>query len=154
MKTRTLALILILILAVLIIAGSCATTSNPDKMVLERFCGTWANQGYETTPDEPMKPQAKYIINQDGTFVWYQYLVQTGPTGVGTYTVEKRWKDAVGNNLYHVKVYEVIAEVTQYELWKIDKYASVWERNMSSIDYPDAIDPTDKQSYYRIYYRY
>jgi len=155
MKTKTLVLFGILCLAALIILGSCVTTTNPDKLVFERFCGTWANQDYETTPEEPAKDYiAKYIINSDGTAVGYRHLVQTGPTSVALYTVEKRWKDTDGNSFYHVKVYKPLDYVTQYEIWKIDKYTSVWELNFSSVDYPEAIDPKDKHSEYHIYYRY
>jgi hypothetical protein len=157
MKARILMLFCILCLAVLIILGSCATMKSPDKMTYERFVGTWANKNYEQTGGfntEVSYHHAKYIVNPDGTFMWHEYLDQTGLTAVGTYTVEKRWKDADGNNLYHVKVYEVLNQVTLYELWKIDKYASVWECNSSNIDYPDEIDPSDYHSDYRIFYRY
>ena len=148
MKSKPLVLLSILFFAVLIVLGSCATSQNPDKMVFEKFCGTWANQDYEG------RPRAKYIINPDGTLVWYHYLVKTGPTAVGTYTVERRWKDDDGNSFYYVKVYKVTSDLTLYELWKIDKYTSVWEQQYSNIDYPDAIDPKDKHTDYRIYYRY
>lgn len=153
MKTRTIVSILILVLAIMVIAGSCTTMKSPDKMVYERFCGTWANQDYEPKPGM-VSPMAKVILNPDGTFVYYQYLIQTGPNAVGTYTVEKRWKDADGNSFYHVETYSPLSTVTQYELWKIDKYAAVFEFNYSNIDYPEAIDPKDKRSTYRIYYRY
>ena len=154
MKTKTVVLFCIFCLAALIVLGSCATTSNPDKMVFERFCGTWANEGYEPTSEEPTKPYAKWIINPDGTIVGYRYLVQTGPTALALYTVEKRQKDADGNSFYHVKFYSVLTSVTQFELWKIDKYTSVLETDFSTIDYPEAIDPKDKHSVYHIYYRY
>ena len=157
MKTKTMMFFCILCLAVLIILGSCATSQNPNKMVFERFCGTWANKDYEPTAGmmaDVSYHYAKYIVNPDGTFLWYKYLDETERTAVGTYTVEKRWKDADGNNFYHVKVFEVLNQVTLYELWKIDKYASVWECNSTNIDYPDAIDPKDKHTDYRIFYRY
>ena len=158
MKTRTFVSIMILVLAVLVIAGSCATMKSPDKMTYERFCGTWANKDYE--PKAGLSTEItsyrfmKYIINPDGTLIWYQYLDGAGPTPVGSYTVEKRWRDANGNSYYHVKVYEVLASMFAYELWKIDKYNLVWECNSSNIDYPDKIDPSDLHSQYRIFYRY
>ena len=128
MKMKTLMLFCILCLVVLIILGSCATMKSPDKMTYERFCGTWANKDYE--PTAGFKPgvafhYAKYIVNPDGTFLWYNYLDDAGLTAVGTYTVEKRWKDANSNSFYHVKVYEPLNDVTLYELWEIDKYNSV-----------------------------
>ena len=157
MKARTFVSIIILVVVVLFVIGNCATTNNPDKMVFERFCGTWANKNYEPTAGfktEVSYHFAKYIVNPDGTFLWYHYLDQTGLTAVGTYIVEKRWKDVDGNSFYHVKVYEPLNNVTLYELWKIDKYASVWECNSSNIRYLDAIDPSDFHTVYRIFYRY
>ncbi len=86
--------------------------------------------------------------------MWYGYLAETTLPQAGTYTVEKRWKDADGNNFYHVQVYEVVNMVTLYELWKINKYNSDWECNSSNIDYPDSINPSDFHTEYRIYYHY
>ena len=155
MKTRTLISGCILCVVVLIILGSCATTQNPDKMVFERFCGTWANEAYEPEPGLTKPWPAKLILNPDGTFVGYQYLIQTGPTTVGSYTVEKRWTDSNGNSWYHVKVtWPTESGTTQYELWKIDMYNSVLEVNWSNIDYPAAIDPKDMHSVYIRLYRY
>ena len=130
---------------------------SPDKLTYERFCGTWGNKNYEPAAGyktEVSFKYAKYIVNPDGTFLWYEYIDETGPMAVGTYIVEKRWKDANGNSFYHVKVYEPLNDVTLYELWKVDKYNSVWECDSSNIDYPDEIDPSDYHTVYRIFYRY
>ena len=112
MKTRTLIVGCILCVVVLIILGSCATTQNPDKMVFERFCGTWANENYEAKPGEGGRP-VKIILNPDGTFVYYDRLIKTGPTTGGLYNVEKRWTDSAGHIWYHVKVYLNILGTTQ-----------------------------------------
>ena len=149
MKIKTLVLMSILCLAVLIIFGSCATMKSPDKLTYDRFCGTWANQKYEGKGGDP---RAKTVLNPDGTYVGYQYLVQTGPAAVGKYTVEKRWVDDEGNYYYHVLAYSPLIDVTKYELWKINNYNSVWESNQSNSDFPVEIDP--KGLKYRIYYRY
>ena len=154
MKTRTLMFFCILCLPALIVIGSCATTQNPDKMVFERFCGTWANEAYEPEPGSSEPSLAKWIVNPDGTFTGYEYLIETGPAVVGFYTVEKRWTDSDGNSFYHVKVYVVITDGTRYELWRIDKYNAVWEVQWSNIDYPAKIDPKDKHSSYHIHYRF
>jgi len=152
MKTKTLMLFCFLCLAVLIILGSCATMKSPDKMTYERFCGIWVNEDYEPTPGV-MPPPAKFTMNPDGTYLNYQYIMQSGPTGVGYYTVEKRWTDSDGNSWYHVITDAFFRDIT-YELWRIDKYNSVFEFSFSHNDYPDAIDPKDKHSTYRIYYRF
>ena len=116
MRTRMLMLIYIFCLAILIILGSCATSQNPDKMVFERFCGTWANEAYEPEPgtSKPMFPRV--IINPDGTMLAYQNLHETDYTLRGSYIVEKRWKDMEGNSFYHVIVHIVLIDGTRYEL--------------------------------------
>lgn len=153
MRPKALVFICILCTAVVLILGSCATMRSPDKMTYERFCGTWANQDYEPKPGT-LQPYAKWIINPDGTFVSYSYLVQTGPAAAGTYVVEKRWTDSLGNSFYHVKAYFYENDSTWYELCKIDNHNAVFECNYSNIDYPAAIDPKDMHSSYEIYYRY
>ena len=154
MKTKTFVLLSILCSAVLIILGSCTTSQNPDKMVFERFCGTWANEAYEPEAgtSKPMFPRV--IINPDGTMVAYQNLYETDSTLLGSYTVVKRWRDLEGNSFYHVIVHIVLTDGTRYELWRIDKYNAVWEVQWSNIDYPEKIDPKDLHSNYHIHYRY
>ena len=99
-------------------------------------------------------PFAKWILNPDGTLVMYEFLIQTGPTHIKSYIVEKRWADIEGNNFYHVKAHDVLHQVTQYELWRLNKYNSVLEIQYIYNEYPTKIDPTDMHSDYLIYYRY
>jgi hypothetical protein len=153
MKAKTFTLLFILSSSVLIILGSCATMKSPDKLTYERFCGIWVNEDYEPKPGE-LKPFAKFTMNPDGTYISYQFVMQSGPTGVGTYTVKKRWTDSDGNSYYLVKTWSHLSGVTNYELWRIDKYNSIFEFNYSNNEYPEAIDPKAKHSTYRIYYRF
>ena len=153
MNIKMLILFIILCLVALIILGSCATMKSPDRLTYERFCGTWVNEAYGPKPGKG-SPGAKLTMNPDGTWLNYLSILQSGPTYVGIYTVEKRWTDSNGNYYYHVKTYSYMTEVTQYELWRIDKYNAVFEYNQSNIEYPEAIDPKDKRSTYRIYYRF
>ena len=154
MKTRTLISGCILCVVVLIILGSCATTQNPDKMVFERFCGTWANENYSQVSDLG----AKRIYNPDGTFLVYMDVLDIGVVGtafVGTYTVEKRWTDSEGNSWYNVIAYFKLTDVgTENLLFKLDKYNAVLEVEYSNIDFPTEIDKKDKHTTYGIYYRY
>ena len=154
MKTKTLVLFSILCLAALIILGSCVTSQNPDKMVFERFCGVWANDAYEPKPGNYPPAYPKYIINPDGKFMGYPTMLETGPTMVGSYTVEERWTDEKGNSWYHIIITKTLSPAPQYELWKLDKYNSFLEINWSISGYPTKIDPKDKHSTYLILYRY
>jgi len=154
MKTRTLMFFSILCLAALIVIGSCATTQNPDKMVFERFCGTWANENYSRVSGLG----AKWIYNPDGTFLSYSDVLDIGVGGtayVGTYTVEKRWTDSEGNSWYNVIAYFQLKDMaTWYLLFKLDKYNAVLEVEYSNIDFPTEIDKKDSHTTYGIYYRY
>ena len=71
MKTRMLVSILIIILAVLIIAGSCATRRKAisDEDFMEAWSGTWINTDY----GEKRNPQKK-VYYSDGRWEEY-YLV-------------------------------------------------------------------------------
>ncbi len=153
MKTRTYVLFYIFALAVMVIAGSCATTHNPDKMVFKRFCGTWANTAY-AKGTEDFRPVAKIIFNPDGTWLRYTEMDYAGPAIFGYYTVEKRWTDSEGNSWYLIETYMTQTQRTFYELSKLDKSNSVWEIQSSNIDYPTEINPNDWHSQYRIYFRY
>jgi len=156
MKTRTLVFFCVLCLAVLIILGSCSTMKSPDKMTYERFCGTWANEDYEPKPGLTTPSFAKWIFNPDGTFLGYRHLIETGPTEIGTYIVEKRWADSDNNSWYHIKTYWPLSGQGsyRYELWKLDKNNAVLEMNTSNNDYPSEIDPKDFHTQYTIFYRF
>ena len=155
MKTRTFVSILILVLAVMVIAGSCATMKSPDNLTYERFCGTWANDNYS---GKLIFIGAKIIFNPDGTFVGYNTILETGTAGTtnyGNYIVEKRWIDSEGHSWYNMKVdWWVEGFGPLYILCKLNKGNSVFEGVLSSIDFPTEIDPKDKHTDYYIYYRY
>jgi hypothetical protein len=141
-----------LVVVTVVMIGSCATSQNPDKMVFERFCGTWANQDYQPKPAVMGPPPfAKWILNPDGTMVMYEFLIQTRPTHIKSYTVEKRWADSEDNHFYHMKAYDVLHQVTQYELWRLSKYNAVLEVQYIYNDYSAKIDLEEKHSDYIIY---
>ena len=151
MKIKTFVSISILVLAVMVIAGSCATMKSPDKMVYERFCGTWVNTEYEGKDE----PSVKLIYNPDGTMTYYSHLHDTSTYGRVSYTVEKRWTDSEGNSWYHIKeTWPIETTGTGYLLVKLDKYNTILEYNYSGTDCPAEVGPKVKLSDYRIYYRY
>ena len=96
MKTRTYVSILILVLAVLIIAGSCATgkkayTAKED----EELYGTWINPDYNEG-----KHSAKFIFKPDGTFEGYAKTDSTHYYYFGEYIIADKWADSEGNLWY------------------------------------------------------
>jgi hypothetical protein len=123
-----------------------------EKMTYEKFCGTWVNTEYEGRAGDP---PVKRIFNPDGTATAYSNLHNTFTYWRLTYTVEKRWTDSEGNSWYHVKeAWSTGGTARGYMLFKLDKYNTILELNLSGTKYPDAIDPKDWHSDYRIYYRY
>ena len=145
MKIRTLVSILILVLGVLIITGSCATGEKAVKAPVESVYGVWANLDYNTAPYT-----AKFKIRPDGiievashTEIEYQQYYEAA------FTIVDSWMDSDGNKYYKVDVVRGIND--RYELWRINETDSVFEFVWSQIEYPFEIDPNHYN--YRVYYR-
>ena len=141
MKTRTLVSILILVLAVLIIAGSCTTGKKAVKAPIESIYGAWANPDYNTS-----RPPAKQIFRPDGTFIDYTHTDITIYHGPYEYTIQESWIDSDGNKYYKVDII-VLGMDIWYELWRINKADTVLERVRSNIEYPSEIDPNHLNYY-------
>ena len=146
MKTKTLVSILILILAVLIVVGSCATGKKAVKAPIESVYGAWANPDYNTRSDF----FAKLKIRPDGiievsshTELEYQQFKER------TFTIIESWMESDGNKYYKVDL--VRGMETWYGLWRINETDTVLEYVRSNIEYPTEIDLTDE--WYMIYYR-
>ena len=95
MKTRRLVLILILVLAVLIIAGSCATKRSAisDEELLKAFTGTWINEDYKY---EWWRVE-KIVLFTDGTWERYSNVDSEEVFCKGINNVLDKWKDSNGN---------------------------------------------------------
>ncbi len=146
MKSKTLISVLILIMAVLGITGSCATGKKAVKAPIELVYGTWANLDYNTRNAF----YAKAKIRPDGiievashTENEYHHFDDI------TFTIIESWMDSDGNKYYKVDLVQGIN--TWYELWRINETDSVLEYIKSNIDYPTKIDPEHMN--YRILYR-
>ncbi len=146
MKFRTLVSILILVLGVLIIIGSCATGKKAVKAPIEPLYGTWANPDYNTKGGF----YAKVKVRPDGiieaaihTELEYQKYDEA------TFTLIDSWMDSDGNKYYKMDLVRGIN--TWYELWRINETDSVFEWVWSQIEYPSEIDPNHPN--YRILYR-
>ncbi len=95
MQTRTFISILILVLAVLIIAASCATRKKAisDTDFFEAYSGTWINKDYSGGRDEPIK----VIHFRDGS--WEEYVLRTFARWPGRweeykYVTREHWWDS------------------------------------------------------------
>jgi hypothetical protein len=153
MRARKLVLNLILVLAVLIIVGNCATskkvlsTDNNDELV-----GTWVNPEYENR----VKVSPKIIFTVDGTILYYGSIDDKGAPLEGKITeIGEKWMERDGSIFY--KFIEKIERygITNYTLLELSPDRSFIELvfRANPREYPSEIDPENSKLYYRIYYR-
>jgi hypothetical protein len=147
MKTRSLVSILILVLALLIVVGSCATgkkayVAKED----EELFGTWINPDYDAS-----WIHAKIVVKPDGTWSEYKMSYDDKPLLKGEYTINDKWTDSDGYNFY--KIILTAHYMPYYILSKIDKTGNVYEDLWSTVEMPSEFDPDNKLYIYRIYYR-
>ena len=94
MKTRTLISSVILIMAILLIVGSCATGKKAisDEDFLEVFSGTWINTD--------IRINQKKINYHDGTWEMYGKVNNTIPIFTGKEIILEKWVDSKGTIWY------------------------------------------------------
>jgi len=154
MKTRTLASIMILVLAVLIIAGSCATGKKAYvAQEDEELYGTWVNKEYND-----WHYHAKHVINADGTI--FLYPTDNSPRLIeeDKYIITDKWHDSEGNIWYKAIItYQVQKSIEKttptYVLAKISNSGNILETVKSGVDYPTELSPDALQYKYEILYR-
>ena len=149
MKTRTLISILILVFAVLIIAGSCATTKKAisEEDFFEAWSGTWINKDYGGD-------YQKIITYPDGTFENYGKIPSTKPGTWGKMTIIEKWVDPKGNVWYRSQFENFYFGRKGYEMGKISDSGNTLEIIWAGEDYPIEEWKPDKFEYnYEIYYR-
>jgi len=150
MKTRTYVSILILVFAVLITVGSCATsrkTMVESESILSILTGTWVNHEYDDV-DFSAK-----TVAFDGSYDLFAEVDDTRRTYWGQYTISEAWIDSTGTYWYKATFDESWTEVVYYELGKIDSTKSVWEWIYYSAGFPDEWEPENSRYIYRIFYR-
>ena len=132
-------------MAVLIIAGSCATGKKAVTAPIESAYGTWENPDYNAVDS-----YAKAILRPDGTLVLFTHTeLPIHVCDEGTFTIIESWMDSDGNKYYKVDL--VIGIMDWYELWRINETDTVFEYIYSNIDYPIEMDP--ENAAYQIYSR-
>ena len=103
MKTRTFVSISILVLAALIVVGSCATRKKAisEEDFLEAFSGIWINTDYEYKGDYGI--MQKVVWYPDGRFELYSLITHEVPAAYGKYELTEMWKDSNGDIWYTLK---------------------------------------------------
>lgn len=156
-------LILILVIAVLIITGSCATGKKiiSTNKAMRQFEGVYVNTEYSGYAD--LHPQ-KRIISSDGKMEIYTKVSRGSPTFKAEYMIEESWSDSTGIIYSTVIVKWTPTSNTSRELWKLNKKRNTFEVNFNlysiyedvSQKYPNKIDPNSEtfpKSIYSIWYR-
>ena len=160
MKTRTLVSISILVFAVLIFVGSCATGKKSVKeneiympVSNEEIFGTWVNTNDPGDPGSPLNQ--KKVITHWGYFEFFSRVDSTSPSWKGTQFLVDKWTDSEGNIWY--KEYRMesfhYGASRRFCLDKISNNGNTYEFIWSSFDFPteDQMNPDGPN--YCIYYR-
>ena len=132
MKTRTFVSIMILVLAILIIAGSCA----PDKManISKDFeiHGAWVNPDYNKTG-----MPAKVIFWPNGKMDWYNRETDTLVVFPTVFVITNKWIESE-ENIWYTLIFKVGAgaEDWKYMSAKISDSGKTLEWASSPADYP------------------
>ena len=150
MKTSLFISTMIIVITVLIIAGSFATGQDAYMVKEdEELFGTWINTEYDET-----LLMSKVVIEPDGS--WDEYKMSSGDEKYFKceYTVKEKWTDSDGNTLYKIIIKSIGSDyVPYYVISKINKTGDVYEDLVSNLDMPEEFDPDDMLLHYRIYYR-
>ena len=146
MKSRTLILVA-LIMAVLIIAGSCAK-EKPDYISKEyEIYGTWVNPEYEKQGS-----YQKVVFHPHGKIDFYPAIDSTKSLVHGEFVITNKWTDSDGNVSYTIiSRFDWDPLSWYYGLTKISNSGKTSERQRSISDYPSEFDTSNAN--YRIYYR-
>jgi hypothetical protein len=159
MKTRMLVSILILVLAVMIIAGSCATTKKAisEEDAMKVFEGVYVNTEYS---GQSYTPPQKVVITADRRFEDWALATNEYPSWKAEYKVAESWIDSKGNTYCTVDMRYSHGDRTK-ELWKLDKSGKILEVNFQITvrgEYPKIIDSNPDPTiiptlHYCIWYR-
>jgi hypothetical protein len=151
MNARMLRLILILVSALLIIVGSCATRkiAISDEDLTKAYTGTWINKEY----DASSFIVAKIIYFPDGTWKRYKGVEDKYPFDKGENTITEKWIDSNGD-IWFECTWESNIFGGGHQLTKISNSGNTLEE--LSILYGRRVekwDPNDLNYNYKIYYR-
>jgi hypothetical protein len=140
MKTRTVVSILILILAVLIVVGSCATGKKAqmaEEDLFKKLSGTWVNTEYLGTWEFY---EQKLVVYPDGKHEYYPLTTDTNPTRQGYFlTITEAWTDSAGV-IWYKAIFK--GPGTFYVLGKISDSGNTWEWISDGIEKPTEWDTT------------
>jgi hypothetical protein len=122
MKTGRFVSILLLVLAVLYVVGSCATKHMviSDEDFFELYSGTWVNPDYRWDT-------AKRVIKPDSTWEHYIDVDKQTYACYGHDTIMEKWTDSEGN-IWYKALWECIPhQLKGYVYGKISESGNIHE---------------------------
>ena len=152
MKTRTFVSIVILVLAVLVIIGSCATKRK--AIAEEDFFKTWSGTWINTELKGATGFEQKIITYPDGTWKNYTLAIDTSTQCEGVNTFTAMETDSEGN-IWYISKWKCLSHGTEtFQTGKISDSGKTFEfiLNYKALDIEEW-DPEDIRYTYRIYYR-
>jgi hypothetical protein len=154
MKTRTLLSTLIFVLAVMVIAGSCATQKKASYekgfYIPTRddvIHGIWINMDYSGDAFQAQK----IVMSHWGYYEIYPLVENLTASSTGTFILVDKWIDTEGNTWY--KDYVRNASRVMFELDKISNNGTIWEYVYYSQAFPTEEQMNPDGPNYHIYYR-
>ncbi len=144
-KNRTLILVF-LIMAVLFIAGSCATGKKAVTVPIEPLLVTWVNQEYNKTGTS----WPKIIFKPDGTWATFGHTDITEGLE-GPFTIIDSWIDSDRNKYYKIDAFLPSYGGTRHILCRLNETDTIFEMIWSNAEYPTEIEPEHPR--YIILYR-
>ncbi len=148
MKREDLFIYASVVLSLFLLLSGCAVWKNNHKIYSEECFGVWVNSSYNNNE----KRAAKIIYNPDMTWTAYKTDSSFYPGWRGTISVIKKWRDRQGNVWYKITTNQIGLDIIVYELWKINKSATIIEGAWGIEYVPQEINPASGS--YTIYYRY
>ncbi len=128
--------------------SGCAVRQSTHRLRTEECFGIWVNCTYNSED----KRAAKIIYNPDMTWTAYKTDSSFQPRWRGTISIIEKWHDKQGNVWYKITTNQLGIDIIVYELWKINKSATIIEGTWGAACIPKEIDPSSES--YTIYYRY
>jgi len=149
MKTRTAVSILILVLVVLIIAGSCATQKQAFvPKTNEELYGTWVNTDYDGVDQEQ-----KFINYNWGYTEYFRLVTEQNAAARSTFYIMDKWTGSEGIIWYKVTLQFRGSPNMRFYLVKINDNEGSWEDVWSYKEFPSESDLTPEHVPYGIWYR-
>ena len=155
MNGRTIVSILILVLAVMVIAGSCATKKEvvtEEEYYIPKFneelCGTWINEEYDSHSYKGKKRLYTWGYYED-----YRPFDSEVVQLKGTFVIVDKWTDSEGNLWYKTYLRYSGASEIIHELDKISNNGNTWEYAYTTTHFPSESKLNPDNTRYRIYYR-